>query len=86
MPTTRRKIRLVPNGPEKEAELIEIQQASEHWNQYLLSDQTVIKVKLVATEVWRVDDEWDPEGNPVYLVKSSNVITINATEELRRKQ
>jgi hypothetical protein len=86
MPPTKRKIRLVQNGPEKDAQLIEIQQADEHWNQYLLSDQTVVKMKLIATEVWRVDGEWDPEGNPIYLIKSSNVVTVNPTEELRRKQ
>ncbi len=86
MPATRRKIRMAPNGPEKEAQLIDIQQSDEHWNQYLLSDQTVVKMKLVATEVWRVDGEYDPEGNPIYLIKSSNVVNINPPDELRRKQ
>ena len=86
MPPTKRKIRLSPDGPEKEAQLIDIQQSNEHWNQYLLGDGTVIKMKLVATEVWRLESEWDQEGNPVYVVKSSNVLTVNPQEELRRKK
>ena len=45
-----------------------------------------LKMKLVATEVWRVVDEWDQEGNPIYVVKSSNVLTVNPPEELRRKR
>jgi hypothetical protein len=83
--TTRRKIRIGPDGPEKDAELIDIQQSNELWNQYLLGDGTVIKMKLIATEVWRVEGEWDSEGNPAYIVKSSNVVTVNAPESLRRK-
>jgi len=84
MPATRRKIQLGPRGPEKDAQLIEIQQSNEHWNQYLLSDGTVVKMKLVATEVWRIEAEWDHEGNPMYVIKSSNVVTVNPPDELRR--
>ncbi len=86
MPPTKRKIRFTQDGPEKDAQLIDIQQANEHWNQYLLGDQTVIKVKLVATEVWRVDGEFDADGNPVYVLKSHNVMTVNPPEELRQKR
>jgi hypothetical protein len=85
MPPTRRKIQLGPGGPEKDAQLLDIQQSSEHWNQYLLGDGTVLRIKLVATEVWRIEGEWDQEGNPFYVVKSSNVLSVNPPEELRRK-
>ncbi len=85
MAATKRKIPLGPGGPLKDAQLIEIQQSNEHWNQYLLGDGTVIKMKLVATEVWRVEGEWDGEGNPIYFVKSSNVLTVNPPDELRRQ-
>ncbi len=85
MPPTRRKIQLGPGGPEKDAQLVDIQQSNEHWNQYLLGDGTVLRIKLVATEVWRIEGEWDQEGNPFYVVKSSNVLSVNPPEELRRK-
>ena len=82
MPNT---IKVEFQGKQFDAIPVEANQSSEHWNQYLLSDGTVIKMKLVATEVWRVVDEWDQEGNPIYVVKSSNVLTVNPPEELRRK-
>jgi hypothetical protein len=85
MPPTKRKIRLSPGGPEKDAQLLDIQQSNEYWNQYLLGDGTVIKLKLVATEVWRIEGEYDQDGNPIYVVKSSNVLTVNPPEELTRK-
>jgi hypothetical protein len=43
-------------------------------------------MKLVVTEVLRIDGQYDPEGNPAYLVKSSNVTAISAPDELRRKE
>lgn len=62
-----------------------VNSSSEHWNEYLLEDGTVIKMKLVVTDVVRVDDEFDGEGNPVYVVKSTNVVSVSAPEELKRK-
>lgn len=78
------KIRL-PDGREVEATPVNINQASEYWNQYLLEDGSVIKVKLVATKIIRIDNEYDAEGNPVYFVQSTNVISVNSPENLKRK-
>lgn len=85
MPPIKRKIALGPGGPEKDAQLIDIQQSSDHWNQYLLGDGTVLKMKVVVTEVWRIEGEWDQEGNPIYVVKSQNVLSASPPEELRKK-
>ncbi len=84
MPPTTRQIPTGPGGPLKEAELIEIRQASEHWNECLLGDGTVIKMKTVVSEVWRIIGEYDTDGNPVYFVRSTNVLNVNAPEELRK--
>lgn len=56
----------------------------EHWNEYLVDDGSVIKIKLVATEVLRLDGEFDANGSPVYLVQSANVMAVDAPENLRR--
>jgi len=86
MPGVRRKIPIGPGGPSKDAELIEVQQSSEQWNQYLLADGSVVRFKAVVTEVWRIIGEHDAEGNPAYVVRSRNVVTVNAPDELRRPQ
>lgn len=80
----RRKIQVAPGEPPKDAELIEVQQSSEQWNQYLLGDGTVIKLKVVVTEVWRVENEYDADGNPVYLVRSKNVLAVTSPDNLRK--
>ncbi len=79
------KVKINFGGEEVEATPIEINQAGEQWNQYLLDDGTMIRMKLVATKVLRVDNKYDKEGNPVYFVQSTNVISVAAPDTLRKK-
>ena len=85
MAPIRRKMPLGPGGPQADMELVEVQSAQESWNQYLLGDGSTVKLKAVVTEIWRVVDQFDGEGNPMYFVKSSNIVTVNAPDELRKK-
>lgn len=84
MPPIRRKITVQPGQPPKEAELVEVTNASEQWNQYLLSDGTVLKTKAVVTEVYRIIGEYDADGNPSYVLRSGGVLVVNAPDELRK--
>ena len=78
----KRKIKL--EGGEVEAVEVGFRASGEHWNEYLADDGTIIRVKLVVTEVLRVVDQFDPEGNPGYVVKSTNVTAVSAPENLRK--
>ena len=84
MANKREKIKL-PSGEEAEAEVIEVAQTSEHWNQYLLEDGTVLKLKPVATKFVRLIGHYDQSGSPVYLLQSNNVVTVDVPAELKRK-
>ncbi|PIQ86262.1 MAG: hypothetical protein COV73_04800 [Candidatus Omnitrophica bacterium CG11_big_fil_rev_8_21_14_0_20_43_6] len=79
------KIKINFGGEEVEALPIDINQTNEYWNQYLLDDGTVIKMKLVATKVLRLDTKYDPEGNPLYIVQSTNITSVNAPDSLKKK-
>lgn len=68
-----------------EATPVDINQANEYFNQYFLEDGTVLKMKLVATKVFRIDDRYDQEGNPFYFVQSTNVLSVNSPASLRKK-
>lgn len=59
---------------------------AENWNEYLLDDGSVVKVKLVATEMLRLDGHHDEKGQPIYLLASTNVMAVSAPEELRRRR
>ncbi len=62
------------------------QTGGEHWNEYIVEDGSLLRVKLVATEVIRLDDQYDQEGNPVYILNSTNVMVVAAPDDLRREQ
>ncbi len=64
---------------------VDINQANEYFNQYFIEDGTVLKMKLVATKVFRIDDRYDQEGNPIYFVQSTNVLSVNSPSHLKKK-
>lgn len=57
----------------------------EEWNEYEVSDGTIIRMKLVATNIVRLENQYDRDGNPIYTVKSSNVLGITAPENLMKQ-
>jgi hypothetical protein len=79
------KIKINYGGEEVEATPLEINQSQEQWNHYLLDDGSVVKIKLVATKVLRIENKFDDERNPVYLVKSTNIMNVSSPEQLKRK-
>lgn len=68
-----------------EAEPVSINQSNEYFNQYLLEDGTLLKMKLVATKVFRIEGRFDQEGNPLYFVQSTNVLSVDSPPQLKKK-
>lgn len=56
----------------------------EPWCQYQLEDGTKLRIRLVLSEVIRVDGAYTLEGDPLYVARSSNVIATVVPEALRR--
>ena len=84
MPQNKRKI-MTPDGREVDALVMPFQTGGEHFNEYLVDDGTVIRLKPVVTDVLRVEGEYDQMGNPVYIVQSTSVMAINAPDNLRKE-
>lgn len=74
-----------PDGTEVDGVEVAVESSSEHWNEYLLADGSVIRLKLVATQVVRIESEWDAEGNPLYFVQGTNVMVVSAPDKLKRQ-
>ena len=60
------------------------QNIAEHWNEYLLNDGSVVRFKSVVTEILRLVDRYDREGNPQYLIKSTQVVSVSPSDRARR--
>ncbi len=74
------------NGQTVEVTPLTFRAAGENWNEYLVDDGTVVKVKLVVTEILRVDGQYDLDRNPLYVVRSSNVIVSSSPESIRKQE
>jgi hypothetical protein len=77
------KVRL-PNGTEVEAMNVDFETVKEDWNEYKLTDGTILKFKTVVSNVIRTEN-YDPmTGDPVYHVRSTNILRVNVPSELKR--
>jgi len=77
------KIRL-PNGREIEAMDVDFETVREDWNEYKLEDGTILKFKTIVSSIIRTE-EYDPmTGDPVYHVRSTNILRVKVPEELKR--
>ena len=79
----KRKIRM-PDGREVDGVELGFQTSGEHWNESLVDDGTVIRLKPVAGQIVRLEGEYDAEGNPLYLVQTTSVMFVSAPENLKR--
>jgi len=58
---------------------VPIVELTEYFNQYKLEDGTVLKVKGVATSVMRIDNQFLPDGNPIYIVYMNPVTSVQSS-------
>jgi hypothetical protein len=79
-----RPIKVNFQGREADAVEVDFKTVIEDWNEYDLADGTRIKLKSVASNIVRLMNEYDNDGNPIYLVKSSNVLALSVPENLKR--
>lgn len=83
MPEIPRKLKV----GDREIAVTEVQilrRSGEGLAEYELEDGSLIRVGNVAAVVYRVDGQFDNEGNPLYLVKiGTSVTTISSAESAR---
>lgn len=65
-------------------EEVEFETEREGWNVYILHDGTKLKTKSIVAKIIRLEVH-KPDGEPVYLVQSSNVLSADVPENLKQK-
>jgi hypothetical protein len=71
-------------GQEVWGEEIEFETEREGFNTYILHDGTKLKMKSVVSEILRLDLN-KPDGEPIYLINATNVVSAIVPENLKRK-
>ena len=69
-------VRLNLGGKTVNAEKMDFKTLDEAWSSYRLEDGTVLKVKVIASEVYKLPDADPLTGAPQFLMKSSNVMAV----------
>jgi len=80
----RRKVNF--KGKEVDALEMPFQTGAEHWNEYVLQDGSVLRLKSVVTDILKVDGEFDNEGNPIYMLKSTNIVSVSPSERAKKSE
>ena len=74
------------NGKKVQGAEVRFDTVREEWNVYELKDGSTLKAKLVVTGIVRLAGEFTPDGDPVYVIKSTNLVTsVDIPEHLRKK-
>ena len=63
--------------------LVDFETVREEYNAYKLADGAMIRMKTVVTSIIRTE-EFTPDGEPMYVVNSQNVLVADVPEGLKR--
>lgn len=80
-----RKTRINIGDRSIEAEDMEFTTGREDWNEYRVEDGFTVRIKLVVSSILKTGDR-DPQGNPVYIVQSTNIVKVLPPETYSRKE
>lgn len=68
-----------------EAEDMEFRTGREDWSEYIVEDGYTVRIKLVVSSILKTADR-DPQGNPVYIVQSTNIVKVLPPEVVSRRE
>jgi len=68
-----------------EAEDMEFSTRREDWNEYMVEDGYTVRIKLVVSSILKTGER-DPQGNPVYIVQSTNIVKVLAPEVFSKRE
>ena len=68
-------------GRSVDAQELDVVSSNERWNEYQLADGTELAIKLVLVKVFRAVNEKSPEGEPMYMVNSQNIVKVKTVEK-----
>lgn len=76
--------KIMVNGKQRPAVLVDVEEATRPWTDFLLEDGTRLRINVVIDAVHRLEGEYDSRGNPMYYVNSRTVSSVSSPDELRK--
>ncbi len=81
----KRKVRM-ESGDSVEGTVVNIVESTERFTDIKLEDGTILKAKVVVVEAVRVDDQWDNDGNPAYVLKNQTIVAVAETPDNLKRE
>jgi hypothetical protein len=75
----------LPNSPLRDAHDVQVRESTERWTEATLEDGTVIRLKATLMKALRIENEYDPAGNPAYSLMVVPQIVIASTPDHLKK-
>lgn len=86
MAERRTKVMIQATGQEADGFDVPIEESSEKWSEFKLEDGTIFRIKATLINAVRLEGQFDPQGNPSYVMNITPVIApIEIPERLRKK-
>lgn len=73
-----------PPVPENATE-VKVEESSEKWCDFKLSDGTEVRVKVTILNAYRSNNDLDTNGSPVYFFGLAPLVTVNVNPDLLKK-
>ena len=64
---------------------VSVSESTERWTEIRLDDGSVLRLKPVVLSALRLVDRFDPDGNPLYLLKVNQVMAVASAPDNLRK-
>lgn len=71
-----------PNGRKEPRDVVG---SKDSYSEYTLDDGCIIRTKAVLLDVKRAVDQFDDQGNPVYIMQLTMITNVRAPENLKKK-
>ena len=85
MPERKTTILIPPDNRSVEALDVPIDSSTERWSELTLEDGSILRVKPVIAGVARVPSQYDPDGNPLYVLRGSIMMSVVEVPEKLKK-
>ena len=76
-----KKVRMNINNQIVEAESMEFQPLDEQWSRYRLEDGTIVKIKTVPSDIFKLPQPDPVTGLPQLVVRSGNVMSVEPPDK-----
>jgi hypothetical protein len=79
------KVTLPPDNRTVEGFDVPVESSTERWTELKLEDGSILRVKPAIASIVRIPDLYDPDGNPLYVVRGSMMMSVvESPEKLQR--